>query len=463
EKLGPTEEVYKSLMILAVFVLLGYARAKLTHIEYYAHSLKEVECKESWMRGTLLKDLKKTKFGYQSEFELEAVQIDSVWHRVGDKVQLEFKQAPDTIINEGDYLLISAYIKPFLDKDNDYYQFLATKGIFHKAYVKEREVKKRADSFFALIGQFRKRLEGRIEELLVDEKLVPLAKAMFLGNKTGLAKEVRSSFSHAGLSHILAISGLHVGIVFLCFNLLLFPLNLILHGRKVRMCLLLIFLLFYMLLTGASPAVVRAVCMLGTVLILRLFNLRYSAINIMAFSAWLQLVYDPQILFQAGFQLSYAAVFGLLLFYPLSQALIKGPFLLLNTLNGWIGVSLLASLFTAPFILYYFGEFPVYFLLANVLASALSFFLVLGGFLWMLCAEIPYVSEILANICESMLSLLQLIAKEIAHLPYSIIKLSDFQTEAVLLLMIQLLLAATLFLLPPVLFRERYKTFNQAS
>ncbi|MEL6256055.1 MAG: ComEC/Rec2 family competence protein, partial [Bacteroidota bacterium] len=317
DKLGPREEVYKSLMILAIFVLLGYARAKLSSVEYYAHSLNEVECRETWIRGSLLTDIKKTKYAFQAELELEAVQIDSVWNRVGNKVQLQFKVAPDTSIQQGDHLLIRVFVKPFLNKSNEYYRYLATKGVFHKAFVKEYERKKSATSVFNLVGKFRKRLEGRIKNLLADKMLVPLAKAMFLGNKTELSKEVRASFSHAGLSHILAISGLHVGIVFLCFNVILFPLNLMLHGRKIRMGLLLVFLLFYMLLTGASPAVVRAVCMLATVLILRLFNLRYSAINIMAFSAWIQLLYEPAILFQVGFQLSYVAVFGLLLFYPL--------------------------------------------------------------------------------------------------------------------------------------------------
>lgn len=463
DKLGPTVERYKSVLILGVFVLLGYGRGKVERINYYEKNVAEVECRESWIRGALVADIKKTKFAYQSELQLEALQFDSVWHRVGEKVQIQFKEAPDARIQKGDEVLLRVYIKPLLDTDNGYYQFLAKKGILHKAYVKECELTKTSNSIFAIVGNFRKSLEGRIEELLEDKTLVPLAKAMFLGNKADLSKEVRASFSQAGLSHILAISGLHVGIVFLCFNLILYPLNLILYGRKIRLCILLLFLLFYMLLTGASPAVVRAVCMLATVLGLRLFNLRYSAINIMAFSAWIQLIYDPAILFQPGFQLSYAAVFGLLLFYPLSQALMKGPFLLLNTLNGWIVISLLASIFTAPFILYYFGEFPVYFLLANVLASALSFFLVLGGCLWMLLSEVSLISELLANVCESMLSLLQLIAVEIARLPYAILKIPNLQTEAILILLIQVLIAASLFLLPPVLFKEQYKTYKQLS
>lgn len=463
DMLGPREEIYKSLMILSVFVLLGYTRAKLGSFEYYSHSLQTVECKESWMRGKLTADLKQTKFGYQSELQLEAIQFDSIWHRVGDKLHVQFKAASDSLPMQGDELLIRAYMKPLLDAQNGYYQFLAKKGIYHKAYVKEHRLKGKAKDLFSFVGTFRKGLEGRMAELMKDDRLLPLAKAMFLGNKAELPKEVRASFSHAGLSHILAISGLHVGIVFLCFNLLLFPLNLVMHGRKIRMSLLLLFLLFYMILTGASPAVVRAVCMLGSVLVLRLFNLRYSALNIMAFSAWLQCVYEPAILFQPGFQLSYAAVFGLLLFYPMSQALLKGPFLLLNTLNGWIIVSLLASLFTAPLILYYFGEFPVYFLLANVLASALSFFLVLGGCLWMLFVKVPFISECLASLCESMLALLEIIAVEISRLPYARIELGNVQLEAVLILLIQLLLALALFFLPPLLFKNSYKAFTQLS
>ena len=99
DMLGPREEMYKSLMILFVFVLLGYARAKLGRFEYYSHSLQTVECKESWMRGKLTAELKQTKFGYQSELQLEVIQFDSIWHRVGGKIQLHFKDITSVLIN----------------------------------------------------------------------------------------------------------------------------------------------------------------------------------------------------------------------------------------------------------------------------------------------------------------------------------------------------------------------------
>jgi len=167
------------------------------------------------------------------------------------------------------------------------------------------------------------------------------------------------------------------------------------------------------------------------------------------------MLYDPAVVFQVGFQLSYAAVLGLLIFMPIYQQLTETPHRWLNTLNGWIGVSLIATCCTAPLSIFYFEQFPVYFLLSNLLASTLAFGLILSGFLWLICMWIPYVSDIFASICEFFLWALHLIATEISQLPFALISEFFWSHKGVQIVLLELVMAILFICLPRLYFNKK--------
>ncbi|MEM6800318.1 MAG: ComEC/Rec2 family competence protein [Bacteroidota bacterium] len=434
-------------LIIVVFLGLGFAFAQLAKIDRSEIVLSDYQCDSNWFYGKLSTDFKRTPYGYQAFLGVEAIHLDSSWKSTEAELQFYVKELADSTWQKGQYLLFQAYIKPIFSSGSEYHRYLLSRKIEHLAYAKKLsclEIHRSNHSFF---DHHRKRMSGRIDSLLEEPPLAALAKAMFLGDKSGLKKEQKVSFTGAGLSHILAISGLHVGIVFICLNLILFPLNLILFGRKIRYFLVFLALLYYMLLCGAGPSVVRAVCMFGTILLFRIFNKRFSLFNVLAISAWIQMLLEPNIIFDIGFQLSYTAVFALIYCMPSYQAFVKSPYPWLNALNSWLGVSLIASLATLPLCLYYFEQFPVYFLLSNVLASLISFSLVFLGFLFLLFLEVPLISDMLAEICSFFLHLLDILAEEIVKLPHAVLTHFSLTEKGLWILLIELVVMACLIAL----------------
>ncbi|MEL6133723.1 MAG: ComEC/Rec2 family competence protein, partial [Bacteroidota bacterium] len=241
---------------------------------------------------------------------------------------------------------------------------------------------------------------------------------------------------------------LHVGIIFLCLDFLLMGLHQFPGGKRWKQGLILLLLLAYMLVSGASPAVVRATLMFGTILLMRLFRQRYVILNVVSLAALVQMVVQPTVVFSLGFQLSYSAVFALVTVYPLFEQYFRTDFGLLNILNGWMGVTLVATLATTPLIWIHFGKFPVYFLLSNVLISAFAFGAVFTGFLLVLFFWIPGLNLLLAQACTFCIRVIELVAHLIASSPYAVIRAGDYHWEAFGVIGIQLMVAAAVLFLP---------------
>jgi competence protein ComEC len=226
-----------------------------------------------------------------------------------------------------------------------------------------------------------------------------LVEALLLGYKRGLDPETRTAFQLSGTAHILAVSGLHVGLV-LTFTLFLLG-RLLPPGSDRHPAVtfpLIALLFFYGFLTAASPSAMRAVLMGSTALLARMLYRPYAALNALGFAAFVQLLFSSKVIYNLGFQLSYAAVAGILAWY--------GPFRqLLNSLErlpyagGYVrdllAVSIAAQLGTLGLSWAYFGQFPLYFLVANLVAIPLGTLLSYTGFLWLITLKVPFLSTTL--------------------------------------------------------------------
>lgn len=222
--------------------------------------------------------------------------------------------------------------------------------------------------------------------------------ALLLGYKRGLDPEVQSAFQLSGTAHILAVSGMHVGLV---LSLWLFLLNRLPAGWShhwISQTVLLGLVVFYGFLTGASPSAMRAVIMGSIAILARMMYQTYSPLNALAFAAFLQNAADPQVIYQLGFQLSYAAVGGIMAFYaPLQAALLKifprgGT--LLRYFQDLIAISLAAQVGTFFLSWAYFGRFPLYFLLANLIAVPLATATAFAAVGWVILLPIPMLDHI---------------------------------------------------------------------
>lgn len=278
----------------------------------------------------------------------------------------------DQIIWKGQLNLINGPKNP---NEFDYRTYLENSKIFAQGFVKnetwfllEPNIKTDLKS---LSLSFRKRLLQEIDTWAASKEVLDISKALLLGYKSDLDKDLRSSYSNTGVAHILAVSGLHVGMLYLLLSYVLFFLKNIKGGEILRTVILLGALWFYAFLTGLSPSVLRSVCMFSFVAFGGFFGREVSIYNTLSASAILLLILNPQLLYNLGFQLSYSAVFFIVWMQKYLNSLWSPKFWIGKQIWSICSVSISAQIGTSILSIYYFHQFPSYFLLSNILVIPL--------------------------------------------------------------------------------------------
>ncbi len=271
--------------------------------------------------------------------------------------------------------------------------FYARKGIFTTGYLPRKQVKllQPSHSNFSLLALFdhwQRTLLHHLHRVVLEERNKAVAGAMLLGSHEKIDFETKKSYAALGAIHILSVSGMHIGILFMCLQ---FFLKFIPKRTRLMQVALFVFpiilIWLYAGITGFSAPVVRASWMFSVVLFAQTFRYPVNSINLLSFTAFIILIWDPMQLFDVGFQLSFLAVLGILLFQPYLNAIwqptVESPILnyLIKQVISLTTVAIAAQILTFPWILYYFHQFPHIgiMLLANpilVLISSIS--LVLG-------------------------------------------------------------------------------------
>ena len=257
----------------------------------------------------------------------------------------------------------------------------------------------------------------RAQGLSGDEYAI--AAAILLGYDQLIDPGLHQDFTAAGAVHILCVSGMHVGIIFLIFGFLLGFMVRFKNGKILRNMLLILIIWSYALLTGYSPSVLRAATMISLFILADVFQRGYDNFNILAASAFLLLLLNPLLLFDVGFQLSYAAVAGILMFYfPLYRTVYFGN-KILQTVWAALVVSLSAELGVFAIAAHYFHQFPIYFLLTNLAVFALSYLIIFSGLAFLSLSWIPVVNHLLAVVLTKMVGALIVIVRFVASMPFS--------------------------------------------
>lgn len=250
----------------------------------------------------------------------------------------------------------------------------------------------------------------RLETAGLSDDRYAVVAAMALGDRSALTKELKETYSKTGASHVLALSGLHLGIIYALLSMLVV-------GRRWQMITQVATVLSiwaFVFLTGMSASVVRSAIMLTVYALLALGHRQKMSVNTLAFTAIVMLLVTPKALFDVGFQMSFMAVFFILLFVPLFYRPFSAEYLMTHRAVSWlwgmVAVSVAAQIGVAPLIAYYFGRFSCYFLLTNFIvipAATLILYLALGTLF------IPSLGVVLA----SMVGLLNTTLLYIATIP----------------------------------------------
>ncbi|MCL2289341.1 MAG: ComEC/Rec2 family competence protein, partial [Bacteroidetes bacterium] len=246
-----------------------------------------------------------------------------------------------------------------------------------------------------------------------------IATAIILGNDETMDPELRATWTAAGVSHILCVSGMHVGIVFMIMNYLLFPLNFSKRSQTVKSIILLLIVWSYANITGLAPSVMRAGTMFTFVLLGNFLRRNTNVFHSLFASLFLLLTINPLLVFEMGFQFSYLAVFGIVLLQKPIYNLYKPKAKIIRYFWDLCSVSIAAQLSTAPIAIFYFGQFPNYFLIANLVVIFLSFWVVITGVAIMAFSFLPYISQLIGYLLIYQIKIMNYTAKIIEMLPYS--------------------------------------------
>ena len=333
-----------------------------------------------------------------------------------------------TRLKSGDELLISARISPPLNNRNfdefDYARFLMRKGISGTGYVASGKWTKQDGmnnlDLKSIASSCRRKMISLYQKLGFSGDELAVLSALTIGDKTELSDSVRESYSVAGASHILALSGLHIGLLYTLLFFILKPIarrgNI---GRVIRSVLLLILLWAFAFFTGLSPSVVRSVSMFSILAMADMVGRQPLSLNTLAAAAWLMLFCNPAWLFDVGFQLSFLAVASILLIQKPIYHLITVKGRIGKYIWGLISVSVAAQIGTAPLVMFYFSRFSVHFLLTNLVVIPFITIILYAAVIMLLLTPLSWLQIVVAEGVKKLLEGLNFFVRWVEQLPYA--------------------------------------------
>lgn len=377
---------------------------------------------------------------------IKGTKTNEQWKTVGGKTILFLeKDSLAESLNVGDYISFQPEFKDVPEPKNplefDYKKYLSFHLINQQAFLKTSNWtllnQPNQGSVIAFADDLRRKMIALLNKYGLTNNELGVASALILGYKNNIEAQLKSAYSSAGAMHVLAVSGLHVGIIFMLFNALLKFFDKIKHGSFIKGFLLILILWFYALITGLSPSVLRSASMFSFVIVGKAFNKNSNFFNTLSASALLLLLIDPLLIFDVGFQLSYTAVAGIVLMQTWFDSFYEPETSLGKYFWGLITVSVAAQIATFPLGLYYFHQFPNYFLLSNLIVIPLALFILGLGLATLAFSIVPQLATYLGLALKWIVFALNWVVTSIDGLPFSVTNNIKFTiTDTVLVYLI---------------------------
>ncbi len=330
----------------------------------------------------------------------------------------------------------------------DYALYMRSHGYQAQTFVSEwrwQEVNLQSLSWFTrarlVVGQWRESLIGRLRAHDFFYQDLAVVTAMSLGDKTMINKEIRESYSISGVSHVLALSGMHLGIIYLVLSMT------VARWRRCRGLLrpvsegvILLAIWMYVFLVGMSPSVVRSAVMITVFSLMSLLHRGKMSLNVLGFTAIVMLLSNPMNLFDVGFQMSFIAVASILLFsHRIFVCLPTVRHRLLRWLWGLLSVSLAAQIGVAPLTAYYFGQVSCYFLFTNIIIVVLTTLIIYLSLAFFIFLWLTPVASLLAQLLSVVAHVQNTVVQWISTCPGSVISNIHLHVVQVLLIYVIIL------------------------
>jgi competence protein ComEC len=337
---------------------------------------------------------------YNDKYVVKLIKLDSV-SVTGLAVLNVKKDSLSKPFAVDDILVLKTRLLPINNPLNpnqfSYKKYLENKYIYAQMYSNYNDVFVES-TYKNTIGGFANAIRAHINKKLKEHPFKPdelaIINALLLGQRQDISQDVYNNYKNAGALHILAVSGLHVGIVLLLLNVLFKPLEYLKYGHIYKIILLVLCLWAFAIIAGLSASVSRAALMFSLLAVSMNLKRPKNTLNILVSSAFILLLFNPNLLFDVGFQLSYLAVIGIVTIFPLLYR--KSKYWLVDKIWQVIIVSIAAQVGILPISLFYFHQIPGLFLISNVVVIPLLGIILGYGILVIFLANINLLPDIIA-------------------------------------------------------------------
>jgi competence protein ComEC len=414
-----------SILIIICGSLITWQKDIRNQTNWYGKNL----CDSSFFIATINEPLVDKAKSYKALANVEFVVCKEVRQKVRGNILIYFaKDSVSQKLKYGDRIIVRNKLQSIKNSGNpgafDYAQYSAFQQVFHQAYLRQNEwllLKSNHANFSgSIIYKTRDYVLETLDEYIHGNDESALAKALLIGYRIDIGKDLVQAYTNVGVVHLIAISGLHLALIYYLLVWLFAKIPIIKNSKFTKLALVLFCLWFFSLLTGAPASVLRASVMFSFIAIGASFDKKNSIYNSLSISAFVLLCFDPFMLWDVGFQLSYLAVLGIVI----AQKHVYNWFYFKNKIldEGWklASVSLAAQLFTMPVCLYYFHQFPLLFLISNMAAIPLSTIALWGCIALIAVSPIPLAAVFLGKLTGISIWLLNHSVLVVNAIPFSL-------------------------------------------
>ena len=299
--------------------------------------------------------------------------------------------------------------KPLNPHQFDYSKYLELRQVYSQIYLQHNQfliLSNQSTTIYGYADKLRSTINSGLIKSGFEDDVLSIINALLLGQRQTIDKSIYNNYVNSGTIHILAVSGLHVGIILLILNFIFKPLLLLKHGRIIRPLIIVTLLWLFAIVAGLSPSVTRAATMFSIISIAMHLKRPTNIYNTLAISAFFILIIKPTFLFEVGFQMSYLAVLGIVSIQPILYKLWQPKYWIFDMPWQILTVTIAAQIGVLPISLFYFHQFPGLFFISNLVVIPFLEAILGLGLLVIIMALIGYIPKPIVQIYSFIIELL---------------------------------------------------------
>lgn len=381
--------------------------------------------------ATLKENIIAKEKSYKAMASVDAVYLNNKWQKTSSNILLYFKKDSTVpLLQYGSQIIIKKNLNSIINSGNpggfNYAEYCSFQHIYFQGFLKDEDYKilttSSTNAFELFLINLRNNILTTLRENIKNKDELSIAQALLIGYRDELDRDLVRAYSNTGVVHIIAISGLHLGMIYALIVLLFKPFSKYKWTRFIKPITIIVILWLFSLIAGMAPSILRSAIMFTAIAIGDAMNKKSNIYNSLSISAIIILLVNPFSLWDVGFQLSYTAVLSIILFSPY----IKNWFYFKNKIlqNFWNlnAITLSAQVLTLPVVLYHFHQFPTLFLITNILAVPWSALILYAELLLMILGFFKPIAQVIGNITEWMIGVMNSYIVKVDSLSFAVIE-----------------------------------------